>query len=266
MKFTAVTAITTIIAFGEQALAAPPILQKEELARLLDYPAANIRVTDITSQLKKKHGNAIHSSHLFDSADGSFFPVYQVIADAGFLLNEDRKKQLESPGGDVVEAPLAGGGICYFGTMGFGAGGEEHFALAHLPKAGIDVQIKISIPYDRNESGDPALSGYYSRIKESDGIDSALYHSIRHGTQKLASSSSPAVEGLPALEPRTIPASEPNTPINPELIEGSHHALEIAPESTDSDLTISILVSVTLLAASILAFFALRRKGTPHKS
>ena len=163
------TQVISLLAFVGLAcelrvLAVDPPISKEQLAKILEYPAEKISVRDQTAEVNRRSAAKgypdIVSSHHFSGPSNTFAPVTVSVAPAKTFLTERMRQYAEN----IIKVAESGGSKPFvkwlsYGDLGTGLvglgmggpGGSEKRAILSLPKHGTDVQISIMIP------GDPPL-------------------------------------------------------------------------------------------------------------
>lgn len=176
---------------SETALA--QIVNSSELAKAFNYPAEKLLVTDITQKARDKHGETIVLAFSISGEGRTFAPTTVVVAREGSLLTEKMRSKIAQimeqpdvpPSGrkSVKKFEMPNGAVGYVGIGAFGPGGGEEVAIASIPSRHVDVQIKVTVPYETPLDVTDATQAYHDALVNTDGF---LLAALEDGMKAVA--------------------------------------------------------------------------------
>lgn len=201
---------------SETALA--QIVDSSELARAFNYPAEKLLVTDITQKARDKHGETIVLALSISGEGRTFAPTTVVVAREGSLLTEKLRSKIVRiieqpdvpPGGrkSVKKFEMPNGAVGYVGMGAFGPGGGEEMAIANIPSRRVDVQMKVTVPYETPLDVTDATQAYHDALLNTDGfLAAALEDGMKAVAVRIAQGN--------ALVSEQAPTNATSTPIAP---------------------------------------------------
>lgn len=218
-----------LAAFGlcisETAIA--QIVNPAEFAKAFNYPAEKLRVADITQQARDKHGEIIVLAFSISGEGRTFAPTTVVVARERSLLTEKMRNKLTQameaspvpPVGkpSVRKLQMPNGSIAYVGMGAFGPGGGEEMAIGSIPSHGVDVQVKVSVPYETPLDVTDATKAYHDALANADGfLTAAIEASMKAVVGQIAQGGPLVAAQTPAnTTPPLVAAVATATPVPP---------------------------------------------------
>jgi hypothetical protein len=172
------------------------------LAMAFRYPAEKLKIEDVTSKLQRKHGENIRRAVYVTGEGHTFAPITIVFGRLGTLLTPQRQARIDEAlrvrpaGGDapVVKRSIVGGVTCYSGIGVFGPGGSEELAVAAVPSRDMDIQVKVTIPFETPLKVDAATQAYSALISDDALLEGAIL-AVMHGIVERELKAEPAAQG-----------------------------------------------------------------------
>jgi hypothetical protein len=214
--------ILAVFALWVSETALAQIVDPVELAKAFNYPAEKLRVSDITQKARDKHGETIVLAFSISGEGRTFAPTTVVVAREGSLLTEKLRhkiaqimEQLDVPPSgrkSVKKFEMANGAVGYVGMGAFGPGGGEEMAIANIPSQRVDVQMKVTVPYETPLDVTDATRAYHDALVNTDGfLAAALEDGMKAVAVRIAQGNALVSEQAPTNATSTLIAPEVTT-------------------------------------------------------
>lgn len=257
------------------------IVNPTEFAKAFNYPAEKLNVTDITQQARDKHGDTIVLAFSISGENRTFAPAIVVVAREGSLLTEKLRHKLAQamaspavpPNGkqSVKKLQMPNGSLGYVGMAAFGPGGNEEIAIASIPSRSVDVQMKVSVPYETPLNVTDATKAYHDALANTDGfLTTAMEASIKAVVAQIAQGGALVSGQVPAntTPPQIAPAVTP-TPtasiVPPPAPVAPPATIESTPIAPPSYKSTNPLLWIGAAIAALVAMVLILRHKTPKE-
>ena len=272
--------ILSVFALWISQTALAQIVDSSELAKAFNYPAEKLLVTDITQKARDKHGETIVLAFSISGEGRTFATTTVVVAREGSLLTE----KLRSKIAQIMERPdvppsgrksfkkfeMPNGAVGYVGMGAFGPGGGEEMAIASIPSRRVEVQMKVTVPYETPLDVTDATRAYHDALVNTDGfLTAALEDGIKAVALRIAQGKALVSEQAPtnATSPpiaqavTTTPAANIAPPPKPVVPPSTPPAVIASSPAKSTNPLWWIVSAIAALVAVVLVMWRKKPKA-----